>query len=171
MIDAILVAAMMASLVAVAILVLWIRDRFYPRKLSSEERELRRQDRERRLRNPDWRFVAAEFGGSVPEGVESLYRDTDLIMSSGIEVTEYAEIAEFVPADDNAFDPEQWFNPASDAFVFATTPFGDPFFVKTSEATAGLPVYLLFHDGGDTERLTATLMGFLERLRTKKGRL
>ena len=62
-----------------------------------------------------------------------------------------------MPAHDDAFDYEQWLNPAHDAFVFATTASCDPFFVRMSEVSSGLPVYLLVHDGGERRQVAKSL--------------
>jgi hypothetical protein len=84
---------------------------------------------------------------TATQAVESLYREERLIASCNLRVAE-EEIACFVPADD-AFDPEQWFNPAHDALFFAVTPFGDRFFVRPSEVAKDLAVYLQYHDGAE----------------------
>jgi hypothetical protein len=148
---------------ALAAFLLWLKDRITKRPLSAEEQAQRQRDYERRLRAPQWQFVASEFGGRVPPIVESLYRDEALISATDLQIGD-EEIASFVPADDNAFDSEQWFNIDGDAFVFAVSSFGDPFFVKTTEVMKDLPVYLHYHDGGDTRVVSPSLREFLERL-------
>ena len=100
----------------------------------------------------------------MPAAVEALYSNEAVLASSDVEVSDGLAVAFFVPADDNAFDPEQWFNPAHDAFVFAVTAFGDPFYVRTTQAGEGLPVYILYHDGGDTETVAPSLDEFVTRL-------
>lgn len=151
-----------------AALVLWLADRIRFRAPSREEIQERSRDFERRLANPDWAFVASEFGGNVPGAVETLYRDQTLLGARDVRLSDHLGVAFFVPADDNAFDPEQWFNPASDAFVFAVTAFGDPFFVRTGQVTEGLPVYVYFHDGGDTETVAVSLQQFVEYLQQEQ---
>jgi hypothetical protein len=113
------------------------------------------------LLNPDWETVRAEFHGEIPPPVERLYRNTSLIVRSDVRVGDSLEIGSFVPADDSAFDSEQWFDPPSDSFVFAVTAFGDPFFVRTSERQSGLPVSVLFHETGEIEQVGETLEQFL----------
>jgi hypothetical protein len=164
---AIFVGSILAAIVmfAAAAFVLWIKDRITQRPLSAEQQEQQHRDYDRRLRAPQWKFVASEFGGQVPTAVENLYRDVALITATDLRL-DSDEIACFVPADDDAFDSEQWFNIADDAFVFAVTRFGDPFFVRTSEVSRDLPVYLHYHDGGDTRVLASSLREFVERLRS-----
>jgi hypothetical protein len=164
--DALGIAAILASFVVLAACILWVRDRIFYPPLTAAEQEARRLDHERRLLNPDWAVVRSRFGGEVPEAVAALYNDQDLLQSGFLEVNEYTDITQFAPADATAFDPAQCFHAADDAFVFARTTMGDPLYVRTSELAAGLPVYLHYHDGGDTERLASTLREFLSLVRT-----
>lgn len=165
----ILALATLIAMFALAALVLRLVDRFRDRPRSPEQVEADRRAYERSLLHPEWQMVAAEFGGTVPAAVESLYRDSGLLLAPPLQWTDEIELASFVPADDNAFDSEQWFDPPPDSFVFAVTASGDPFFVRTSEVAAGLPVYLLHHDGGDVEPLAPSLEEFIGRLRAADG--
>ncbi len=158
-------AAVLVAMFALAAVMLWLADRIRYRTPSQEETEEQSRDYRRRLLDPNWALVAVSFGGEVPAAVAALYSDARLLEGSSLRIDDDIEVAYFVPADADAFDPEQWFNPADDAFVFALTLFGDPFFVRTSELAAGLPVYLHYHDGGDTEIVSSGLEEFVDRLR------
>lgn len=148
------------AMFGVAAFLLWLRDRIGrpgPRELAR-----RAEEYERALRSPDWETVRAEFHGEIPAAVERLYRDTALLARRDVPVGDSLEIGSFVPANDSAFDPEQWFDPPSDSFVFAVTRFGDPFFVRTAEIHRGLPVSVVFHETGEIEQIAETLEQFLE---------
>lgn len=162
-----LIASLMSlvAMFALAALLLWLVDRLrYPAR-SPQQVVADRREYVRRLLNPNWQAGRTEFGGTVPAAVEALYRDAGLLLAPPLAWTDQIEIASFVPADDDAFDPEQWFSPAPDSFVFAVTLSGDPFFVRISEVAAGLPVYLFHHDGGDVEPLAPSFEEFIQRLR------
>jgi SMI1/KNR4 family protein SUKH-1 len=146
-----------------AAFVLWLRDRAVHRPTSPEEQAKRQRDYERRLRNPEWSLISSKFGGQVPAAVEAVYRNHRLLSTTNLPENDF-EISSFVPADANAFDSEQWFDVPRDAFVFAISDFGDPIYVRTSETASGLPVYVLFHDGGETERVASSLQDVVDRL-------
>jgi hypothetical protein len=74
-------------------------------------------------------------------------------------------IAQFVPADEEAFDPGRWLDAPSGACVIALSMFQDAVFVRPAEADAGHPVYVLYHDGGDEEMVAPSLAAFVSAVR------
>ncbi len=158
--------ACLSVMFAVAAALLWLRDRWLDPPPTPEQLEHRKHEHQQQLLHPDWDVVADEFGGRIPKPLQTLYGDRSLLLAENLEIREDLKLAAFVPANDDAFDPEQWFDPPDDAFVFAVSTFGDPLFVRTGEQANGLPVYVLFHDGGEIERIAEALEQFIERMRS-----
>jgi hypothetical protein len=156
--------AAMITMVALAVIVLFMVDRFRYRAPTPEQRAERDRQYREALLNPQWEIVASRFGGTVPAPLRRLYSDTELIVRTELRIGD-ADIARFVPADADALDHEGWFHLPDDALVLAVSPFGDPFYVRAHHASEGLPVFVLYHDGDDRERVADTLDAFIDSLR------
>jgi hypothetical protein len=141
--------------------ILWLRDIVTGRPRSPEQIEQEAREWDAALQRPDWPLVAAKFGAAVPTAIERLYSGPAILLEPEVDIGGEAETVRFVPANADAFDSEQWFDVPDGSFVFATTVFGDPFYVRLSESDKGYPVYLLYHDGGDIELVAESVEEFV----------
>jgi hypothetical protein len=75
------------------------------------------------------------------------------------EGVEEFDIAYFIPADVEGM--ESWWPAEDRKFIIADTGFGDPHYVELSlRQPDPLPVYVLYHDGGDTFKVSDSLEEF-----------
>jgi hypothetical protein len=161
----------LAILAGLAMLFLYLRDRLVEkREISLAEIEHEREESRRRLEYPRWAEVERTLGRPVPVILRELYGNRELVHGCGFLV--------FDPTSGEA-EEETWFvneflpaNPAPHpsyagaippgAFAFATNEFGDPYYFVPGPATDGDgPVFIVYHDGGDTERVAPSLRAFL----------
>jgi hypothetical protein len=101
----------------------------------------------------------------VPDVLLELYADPDLLETPPFVVVspdgnEEWDIDEFEPADAEAMDVDHFGIPET-AFCFATSGFGDPYYVEFPSVGDDGPVYRLNHDGGDIDRVAGSLREFL----------
>jgi hypothetical protein len=122
-----------------------------------------------RLLAPHWEMVEGHLKRPVPEVVRSLYANKDLITSFDLLVLppgtedryEGWNINEFVPADLQTIVMTMETIPYG-TLCFATNEYGDPYYVQIgAEADGDGPVYVHYHDGGDTELVAPSLKKFL----------
>ena len=123
-----------------------------------------------RLESPRWEEVESGLGRPVPAVLRELYARRELILDGDLYVfppdkprnRDHAwYINQFVPVDGNALQPELESIPPG-SFNFATNEFGDPYYVELSADLDGDgPVSVHYHDGGDVERVAASLRAFL----------
>jgi hypothetical protein len=149
-------------------LILKIRDWLVaPRPLSDTEQRAAVAAWDARVLAPDWAAVERRLGQAAPAVLRDLYTDRDLLLSPPITVAaptgaggqEY-HIATFQPADAEGTESDHFGIPAS-AFCFATTKFGDPYYVEFRPRREDGPVSVLYHDGGDIVRVANSLREFL----------
>jgi hypothetical protein len=152
------------GLFTVAALILTIRDWFVRRPPRSPE-EQRAADAawRARLLEPDWPAVERQLARRPPAVLRQLYADHALLLSAPLVVT--------APDAVDAEWPIECFHPAdargdhcpvpTGAFCFATTGFGDPYYVEFGARGEDGPVSVHYHDGGDIARIADTLAEFL----------
>lgn len=152
------------AVVALAIAICWLWDRVTRGPWSQEEYD-------RRLLNPDFAALERHFECTMPQAIREFYADSELILKSDFlirsrnapEVEEF-DIACFVPAD--AEQMETWWPPAERKFIIANSVCGDPYYVELPLTQPNpLPVYVLYHDGGDTFNVADSLEEFMELCR------
>ncbi len=117
-----------------------------------------------RLLAPDWPAVERQLGRRVPAVLHRLFADHALLLSAPLTVTGRPgasdtewDIETFHPADGRA----DHFPVPAGAFCFATTGFGDPYYVELGPRGEDGPVAVHYHDGGDVVRIANTLTEFL----------
>lgn len=138
-----------------------------PRKLTAEEQKREADERLERLLNPDFTAMRKYLGSEIPANLIELYNDKNLIQKKDFEVSvpddpENAwSIAEFIPAHPK--DYEYTWEDVQKMFCFASSPFGDPYYIDIS--SADLAVYIYYHDGGDTARVANSLQDFKNAIR------
>jgi hypothetical protein len=123
-----------------------------------------------RLLTPQWPIVEAYLKRPVPEVLRSLYANKDLITSFDLLVTPPDagddrqagwNVNEFVPADLESLVRTMETVPFG-TFTFATNEYGDPYYVQVgAEQDGDGPVYVHYHDGGDTALVAPSLKTFL----------
>jgi hypothetical protein len=152
---------------AVAVCWLWDRGTLRPQEAWSQEDQ---RDYDRRLLNPDFTAVEGHFGCTIPPTIRELYADSELILKKDFlirpppEGMEEFVIAYFVPADVEGM--ESWWPAEDKKFIIADTGCGDPYYVELSLVQPDpLPVYVLYHDGGDTLKVAGSLAEFIELCR------
>ena len=169
--PAIAILLLILSIIVLALGVCWLWDRLTlgPQKPWSQGDQ---QTYDRRLLNPDFAEVERHFGCRIPAAIRELYTDSELILKKdflirptrAVEGGEEFDIAHFVPADAEQVDS---FWPAQEKkFAIADTGFGDPYYVELSLLQPDpLPVYVLYHDGGETLKVCDSLEAFIEYCR------
>ena len=156
------------SLIALAAIILGVRDRLVrPRRLSAEEQQAAEAAWDARVLAPDWPAVEQRLGRQVPTVLRELYSDRELLMSAPLIVTGQLDgvesewdIATFQPADAEATLVGQRGLPPI-AFCFATTVFGDSYYLAIDRTGEDGPVYRNYHDGGDVVPVAESLREFL----------
>lgn len=123
-----------------------------------------------RVRSPQWERVEAVLGRPIPAMLRALYADPELTASSHLLIFDPARGAEranawwvgqFSPADEEALGPKLESVPPG-AFAFASNEYGDPYYIRLGELPDGDgPVFVHYHDGGNTEFVAPSLRTFL----------
>jgi hypothetical protein len=169
--DALLAVGYLLALVLAAGAILWVRDRLTaPREPTPAEREARERGYRARLLAPQWHVLETRAGGApVADALRTLYQDQALVLSTNLDAVDPRlsggegavwSVDRFCPADRDAL-AEQWEELPPKSFAFAECD-GDPYYVILGGSGAdGGPVYHLFHDGGETVTVAATLAMFL----------
>lgn len=155
----------LVGLVAVAGLILTVRDRLVRRPPPSpEERQAAEAAWQARMLAPDWPAVERQLARRAPAVLHRLYGDQALLLSAPLTVTGPPDaidtewhIESFHPADGRG---DHFWVPAG-AFCFATTGFGDPYYVECGPRAEDGPVSVHYHDGGDIVRIANNLAEFL----------
>lgn len=166
--DQLITIAMIAVVfIALPLILLWTRDRVKRmRRESPRARAARAEARrayERRILQPDWHRVEHQLGRAVPQALRDLYADHALVTSSDLEYSIYHAISTFEALDEPAFtDAKKWLG--VDGVVFATSDMGDSIYLRAG-ASEPNAVYLVRHDGGDTEVIAATIDEMVARLK------
>jgi hypothetical protein len=155
-----IVAVYLLVLFGTAVLVLRALDRVraarWRRRNSPERIAEERRLLERRLVTPDWLFYAEYLQRPVPAALLSWFAHANAVTRT-YAFGDYR--ITFVPVDRQALT-EAWVVPGVVAFAESD---GDPIYLKPG--TGGDDsVFILFHDGGDTERLAPSVEQFLTRL-------
>jgi hypothetical protein len=153
------------GMVALAAGILLVRDRLFgPRDLSPAELEEAQIAWAARLLAPDWPAVEQQLGRPAPAVLRELYADHGLLQSTPFGVIGPAtdgeadwDIHSFQPADGRG----DYFEIPPGAFCFATTVFGDPYYVEFAAGRDDGPVSLRYHDGGDVALIADSLTEFL----------
>src|SRR4030095_14744592 len=118
------------------------------------------------------------FGCTIPPAIRELYADSKLILKRDFlirpphapESMEEFDVAFFVPADVEGM--ESWWPVEERKFIIADTGCGDPYYVELSLGQPDpLPVYVMYHDGGETLLVADSLEQFAEWCRQAKTRL
>ncbi|MEX2027287.1 MAG: SMI1/KNR4 family protein [Pirellulaceae bacterium] len=156
-------------MLAIAICWLWDRVTLGPEKPWSQK------EYDRRLLNPDFAALERHFGCNIPQAIRELYADRDLILKRDFliplprvpEGMEECDIGFFVPADVEG--AKSWWPAEDKKLILADTGFGDPYYVELSlKQPNPLPVYVLYHDGGDTFKVADSLEEFIELCRSAR---
>lgn len=162
---ALLAVGYVVGLFAVAAIILTVRDWLIRRPPPSpEEQRAAEAAWNEQLLAPDWAAVERQLGRRTPAVLRELYADHALLLSTPFTVigppggldAEW-HIDSFYPADGRA---STFWVPAG-AFCFATTVFGDPYYVELGQHGEDGPVSVHYHDGGDIVRIANTLAEFL----------
>jgi hypothetical protein len=154
------------SIVGLAVLVLWIRDRFanasHARRNPQEKRAAERKAYEHRILHPDWEFFERHLGRPIPAAIKELYADRELV-TSGITYGDDDFISTFMPLDANApLDTRDYVG--FDIVPIATSICGDPIYLRPG-ASQPDTVYVTYHDGGDTEVFAESVEAMLAIIR------
>ena len=158
---AILLLILSVILLAIAVCWLWDRTTLGPQKPWSQE------EYDQRLLNPDFAAVERHFGCMIPPAIRELYADSELVLKKDflIRPTNASEgaddfvIAYFVPADVEGM--ESWWPAQDRKFIIADTGCGDPYYVELSlRQPDPMPVYVSYHDFGDTLKVSDSLEEF-----------
>jgi hypothetical protein len=165
--------ATLGSFLALAVIILWLRDRIQDRRTrdtrTPEQRAIDAAHHRRRMESPDWEAVATETDGEPSAALKQLYA-TDLIHRKDFwlrnprptpDAVAEQHINVFYAADRAAFI-HPWYQilpPGS--FPFATDLMGDLLFVKLTPDGADSSVFHWHHDGGDIVEIAPTLQEFL----------
>lgn len=163
---------LLLSVISLALAVCWLWDRVTlgPQKPWSLDDQ---QDYDRRLLNPDFRAVERRLGCSIPPEIRELYADTELMLKKDFlirptgasETLEEFDIACFVPVDVESV--ESWWPAEDRKFIIVHTAGGDPYFVELSLIQPDpLPVFVTYHDGGDTLKVSDSLAQFVQFCRS-----
>ena len=153
------------GMIALAAGILLVRDRLFgPRDLSPGELAEAEIAWKARLLAPDWPAVEQQLGRAAPEVLRQLYADHALLQSTPFVVSGPTtdggaewDIHSFQPADGQG----DHFEIRPRAFCFATTVFGDPYYLELAADSDDGPVSRRYHDGGDIERIADSLTEFL----------
>ena len=153
-------------LVALAVGFCWLNDRFMdvmwrwrnpPEKQAAEQRA-----HEARITNPDWAFYERHLQRPAPASLRELYSDQRLLLSCGIDFDESHRISSFQPLDPAGLVETR------DLLGFDVVPFadseGDLIYLRPGP-TEKNAVYILYHDGSDTEELAADVSLFVGKVR------
>ena len=152
------------AVLAIAVITCW----FWDRVTLGRDRPWSQEEYNRRLLNPDFAALERHFECTIPAAIRKLYEDSELILRRGFlirsphtpEGMEEFDIAFFVPADVEG--AKSWWAAEDRKFIFADTGFGDPYYVELSLTQPNpLPIYVLYHDGGDTFKVADSLEEFI----------
>jgi hypothetical protein len=163
---ALLAVGYVVGLFAVAALSLTVREWLVRRPPPSpEEQQAAEAAWRARLLAPDWPAVERQLTRRAPQVLHRLYADHALLLSAPLTVTGPPDaidnewyIESFHPADGS---DHFWVPAPAGAFCFATTGFGDPYYVELEPRGDDGPVFVHYHDGGDIVRIADTLAEFL----------
>ncbi len=154
------------ALIAIAVGFCWVNDRFMdvmwkwrnpPEKLDAERRA-----REARIASPDWVFYERHLQRPAPASLRELYSDQRVLLSRGIDYDENHHISSLQPLDPAGLVETR------DLLGFDVVPIadseGDLIYLRPGPAERDA-VYILYHDGSETEELADDISVFVARVR------
>ena len=148
--------------VGLPVLILVLRDRHAAARRASTSRSDERQ-REQRLLAPDWTLVQRHLRRPVPPSLRDLYMDRELITRRDLDWSDEHRISSFEPLDKLAFaEAAEWLG--VDAVAIATTDVGDALYFLSGADERDV-LYLMHHDGGDSEVFADSVAVMLTRLK------
>jgi hypothetical protein len=148
-------------------MILVLRDRLFRKKVSPNAVAHKLHKRKMRLENPDFAGMERMLGTPIPKEVIDLYKsklvlETDIEISSPNDPENSWLLSSFIPAHPAEYD--QIWEEAKEKFCFATSPFGDPYYIDINGPN--LPVFIYYHDGNDHEKIVDSLAEFLSWMRS-----
>ena len=158
---AVLAIVYLASLLAMAVVILVVFDRISalisrirnPPALLAEQKHLF----ESRVHSPDWTFLESQLQRPVPPALRRVFSPEFLSAPALYFGDIHIALA---PIDPAALD-ENWIVPGVVPFAYSD---GDPIYLKPGPTTAD-SVFITYHDGNDTEQLTSEMEAFAAGLR------
>lgn len=151
-------------LVQLALLLVWVANKFIFKRRSFEEQEAESKRFLNRLMNPNFAALEKEFGGAFPEALKRLYSDKEELKRDNFEITppgKKADEAHFIafyePADlESVLDG--W-EDCKGYFSFANDGCGNGYIVDPRQPDP--EVYFFDHEGGERTKVADNLSTFL----------
>ena len=165
--TALAILAGSASVIGMALLVLWIINRVTLGRPATPE-ELAKYERQyqERLAYPKWDEIERHFGRAIPAALRALFADskrrgkTCFYVISSTEDDEHY-IQRFEPADLKTLE-ECWIPMEEQRLPFASDDFDNFYFIEMGNNWRdGSPVYYYDHDGGGVSEVSESLETFL----------
>ena len=151
-------------LVQLALLLVWVSNKFIFKRRSFEEIEADSKRHLDRLLNPDFAALEKEFGCSFPQELKRLYSDKDELKRENFEVrppgaknSDAHFIAFYKPADIQSVR-DGW-EDCKGCFSFATDGCGNEYLVDPKQADP--EVFFYDHEGGKRTKVADKLSTFL----------
>ncbi|MDJ0941676.1 MAG: hypothetical protein QNJ00_18065 [Woeseiaceae bacterium] len=159
------ILAYVAALFVLAAIVLVVIDRlqdlYWRRKNPPEKLAAERLAYRERIRNPDWAFFAAHLRRDVPRSLKDLYADHETVLADTAVFGD--EPISFGAIDERGLtETVEW--PGVEAVAIARNDSGDPIYLRPG-ADETNAVYVTYHDGGDTEQVSADVDEFIASIR------
>ena len=159
---AVMAVVYLASLAAIAIVILLVVDRFSalaaalrnPPALRAQQQRLF----ESRVGSPDWDFLEAHLQRPVPPALRRLFSPEFLAAQS----LHFRDVYIALAPIDAAALAENWVAPGVVPFACSD---GDPIYLLPGPTMADA-VFITYHDGNDTEQLATDIETFVASLRT-----
>jgi len=156
----------LVALIAIALGFCWVNDRFtdvmWRWRNPPEKRDAERRAREARIASPDWVFYERHLQRPAPASLRELYSDQRVLLSRGIDYGENQRISSFQPLDPSGLVETR------DLLGFDVVPLadseGDMIYLRPGPAERDA-VYILYHDGSETEELAVDVSVFVARVR------
>ncbi len=178
--DILLVVSVRVALfILLPVLLLWARDRIRAssRRETSAQREARLKAWRERLLDPNPEEIEALRGGMLPQKLLDMYADSNLVLSHDFDVLSTERdpkakswsISEFLPLHKQDQESTWDLSEFGKACCFANNGMGDFYWVPmSSERLDEAPVYIIWHDGWDNEKVADSLGEFLSWPRIAK---
>jgi hypothetical protein len=171
--------ALVTLFVLLPVLILWARDRIQAllgRETPAQREACLKAWRERLL-DPNPEEVEALRGGMLPHKLLDMYADSNLVLSQDFDVCPAGRdpnvkpwrIGEFLPLRKQDQQSTWDLTEFGKACCFANNGMGDFYWVPMSPERLGdAPVYIIWHDGWNNEKVADSLSEFLSWPRTSK---
>lgn len=152
-----------------AVVILRFVDRLTLGKTATlNEQNVKQEEFETRLLNPQWDQLSQHFGGDIPFVLKQLYADAERLHQTSFyvspeedpEETEHHFVARFEPAD-LVFTKQICLPPGSPHFPFASDDFGNYYVVDFSTKDLFVSFYEI--ENGEISPVADTLEEFLNR--------